>query len=529
MNLIYLITNQKNTMKNIILPFLLYMFTLQVIGQDKLKVPVTDIYIGRNFITNTDIGAKRYDFKENIYKWGVDDSTKMMTLQFRGTMDNGTDLKDSGSIVLVDFTTGEMRWKQEVDFRNTTIDQYDSLIIKTDGNISTCMNVATGETIWSAKYTLCYINPHIRVGSGYSVSPVEDGIKNIVGIDLTTGKSMWKRKINKDFTLNEFIPLNDSVILFSANGLHLAQLKTGKGWDYNSRTGKKDYSGTIASNIINLTFSILLGNDFEVTSGHDLISGVVSNTLVDSTGIYVADNRSIVKLDRTGNEIWHNKLPKNQVSRSTLIFKDYMIVMVNDGFALLNSELVKYGTPFIAAYDKNTGKQFFFSKAGYKNDQILSYKIQQDTVFLLTKKRVMKYSVKDGTEIWERYFKTDSLGELSQFGGNQLYIKKDSALISPVCSSPNSVSVFNDRNELLVLDYYLKTTDVIPNDQLYTCYLKSKKYSFIDNGISTVVTDDTNQPVAILDISGNSVLIGSKLFEVQGKSLVVIDIDQFNH
>ena len=516
-------------MKNNILLCLLSIFTLHIIAQDKLIVPVTEIFTGRDFNSNTDIRGKRYDFSENIYKWGVDDSAKIMTLQLRGTMDNGTDLKDSGSIVLVDFTTGEIRWKQYVDFRNTTIDQYDSLIIKTDGNISSCLNVVTGENLWSAKYTLCYLNPHIRLGAGYSVSQEGDGINNIVGVDLSTGKSMWKRKINKDFTLNEFIPLNDSVILFSANGLHLAHLKTGKGWDYNARTGKKDYSGSIASNIINLTFSILLGNDFEVTSGHDLISGVVSNTLVDSTGIYVADNRSIVKMDRTGNEIWHNKLPKNQVSRSTLIFKDYMIVMVNDGFALLNSELVKYGTPFIAAYDKNTGKQFFFSKAGYKNDQILSYKIQQDTVFLLTKKRVMKYSVKDGTEIWERYFKTDSLGELSQFGGNQLYIKKDSALISPVCSSPNSVSVFNDRNELLVLDYYLKTTDVIPNDQLYTCYFKSKKYSFIDDGISTVVTDDTNQPVAILDISGNSVLIGSKLFEVQGKSLVVIDIDQFNH
>jgi len=43
------------------------------------------------------------------------------------------------------------------------------------------------------------------------------------------------------------------------------------------------------------------------------------------------------------------------------------------------------------------------------------------------------------------------------------------------------------------------------------------------------VIDDSNQPVATLEISGNSVLIGSKLFEVEGKSLVVTDIDQLNH
>ena len=516
-------------MKNKILLCLLFLFSFHVIAQDKLIVPVTEIYIGRNFITNTDIRAKRYDFLENIYKWGIDDSSKLLTLQFRESMEDHSDLKDSGNIALVDFSTREMRWKKEVDFRTTTIDQYDNLMIKTDGNISSCLNVATGENIWSSKYTLCFINPHLRIGTGYSSLPDGGGINDIQGIDLITGKSLWKRKINKDFTLNEFIPLKDSMILFSANGLHLAQLKTGKGWDYNARTGKKDYSGSIAANIINLTFSILFGNDFEVTTGHDLISGVVSNTLVDSTGIYIADNRSITKVDYSGNEIWHNNLPKKLVSRSSLIFKDNMIVMVNEGSAMLNSELVKYGAPFIAAYEKNTGKPVFSNKVGYKNDQILSYEVQQDTLFLLSKNRIMKHSLIDGTELWERFFKSDTLGELTQFGGKELYMKMDSDTIAPVCSSPGSISVFNNKDQLFVLDGYLKTTTIIKDDQIYTCYLKLNGYNFLDDGISTVVTDRSNQPVATLDISGNSILIGSKLFEVQGKSLVVIDIDQFNH
>jgi len=516
-------------MKNILLPCLLSLLIFQTIAQEKLKIPVTDIYIGRNFISNTDIRAKRYDFPENIFKWGVDDSTKMMSIQLRGTLENGSDLKDSGFVALVDLSTREMRWKQEVDFRNSTIEQYDKLLMKTDGDVCSTLNNATGENKWLAKYILCYINPHLQIGAGYMSSRDGNGINNIVGIDLRTGELLWKRKIDKDYTLNEFIPLNDSVLLFSANGLHLVQLKTGIGWDYTTRTGKKDYSGSIATNVFNLTFSILLGNDFEITTGHDLISGVVSNTLTDSTGIYIADNQSIAKVNRQGNEIWHKKLPKNKVSRSSLIFKDSLIVMVNDGFALLNSELVKYGVPFIAAFDKNTGKQVFFNKVGYKNDQILSYEIQQDTLFLLSKNRVMKHSLKDGTELWENYFKTDSIGELTQFGGKELCIQMDSTAIVPVCSSPNSISVFNDRDQLFVLDCFLKTVAIISNNQIYTCYLQSKIYNFIDDGISTVVTDRSNQLVATLDMSGKCILIGSKLFEVQGKSLIETDIDQLNH
>ena len=516
-------------MKNILLYCLLFLLSFQVAAQDKLKVPVTDIYIGRNFITNTDIRAKRYDFAESIYKWGVDDSTKMMTLQFRGKLNAGSDLKDSGNIALVDLLSGEMLWKQEIDFQNSTFEQYDTVLIKMDGNVSSRLNLATGEKDWTSNYSFCYINPHLQIGAGYTSSKAGNGISKIEGIDLKTGNPLWKRKINKNYTLNEFIPLNDSVIIFSANGLHLAQLKNGRGWDYDAQTGKKDYSESVAVNMINLTFSVLFGNDFEVTTGHNLISGVLSNTLVDSTGIYLADNGTIVKLDRHGNEIWQNNLPKKMVSTSSLISKDSVIVMVNDGSAMLNSELTKYGNPFIAVFDKNTGEKIFLKKVGYKNDQILSYDIQKDTMFLLTKNRILKYSLKDGSEIWERYFKTDSLGGLSTFGGKNLFIQMDSAAISPVCTAPNSVSVFNDRNELLVFDNYLKTTAVIPNDQIYICYLKNKKYSFIDDGISTIVTDDSNQPVATLDVSGNSVLIGSKLFEVEGKSLIVTDIEQLNH
>ena len=516
-------------MKNIILPCLIILVTIQLFAQDMMKVPVTNIYIGRNFISNTDIRAKRYEFTENIYKWGIDESTKMMTLQFRGVLEDGSDLKDSGNVALVDLSTGQMLWKQGINYRNVTFEQYDTVLIKTDGNVSSRMNMVTGENNWKAKYTFCYINPYLQIGAGYASPTDNEGISKIEGIDLKTGKSLWKRKINKDYTLNEFIPLNDSVIVFSANGLHLAQLKNGKGWDYDAQTGKKDYSGTVTTNVINLTLSILLGNDFEVTTGHDLISGVLSNTLVDSTGMYLAGNGSIVKLDRHGNEIWRNELQKKRVSRSSLLIKDSMIFMVNDGFAMLNSELISYGIPFIAAFDKNTGKKIFLNKVGYKNDQILSYNIQQDTVFLLTKNRILKHSLKDGTEILERYFKTDSVGKLSQFGGKELYLQMDSASINPVCPSLGSISVVNNRDQLFVLDSSLKTTAIIPNDQIYMCYLKSNGYNFIDDGISTVVTDRSNQPVATLDMSGNSVLIGSKLFEVQGKSLIVIEIDQLNY
>ena len=200
--------------------------------------------------------------------------------------------------------------------------------------------------------------------------------------------------------------------------------------------------------------------------------------------------------------------------------------MVNDGSAFLNSESTSYGKPFIAAYSKNTGKKVFLSRIGYKNEQILSYEIQRDTLLLLSKKKVFKYSLKDGNELWEQSIKTDSVGELTQFGGSTMYVRLDSASVKPIQSDSASFSVSSNKNQLLILNNDLKVTNIIPNDQIYYCYLEAKGYKFLDAGETTLVIDKNNKVVAELDISGSATLKGTKLFDVQGNNFVVIDIGQ---
>ncbi|MDD4968357.1 MAG: PQQ-binding-like beta-propeller repeat protein [Paludibacter sp.] len=521
-------------MKNFIVTGLIGLFACCVFGQEKACISANEIILGRNYISDADIKAKKYVFPESIYRWYVDDSAKTMALQLRGTKEYGTDsigkvslLNGTGDILLFDLQSGKVRWKKPVDYSGPEIYHYDRMILKSDDYLTSCVNFENGEELWNSYKTISYVNSAKGIGVGNRRSSSGSFTNAVDGVNLKNGESIWRRKINRDYNLNEILPLNDSVVLVSANGLHAMNLRTGKGWDYNAHTGKKDHTNTVLTNVFNIILGIILGqSEFEFATGHDLITDLVSNTLVDSTGIYMADRNSIVRIDKTGKVLWKSHIPVGMVSHSSLFFKDSLVCMVNEGTASINYETVKYGKAFIAAYLKNNGKKVFLTKAGYKKEQILSYQIQQDTLFLLSMNRVLKYSLADGSELYEQTFKTDSVGELIQFGNVDMFFNSDSATISPILSGSNSVVVHTGKNQFLVLDNLLNIKYIIPDNEVYYCSLKSKGNRFINIGNTTLVIDKNNNPVAELDISGNTLLLGNKLFEVQGKNFVEIDLNQ---
>jgi len=488
-------------------------------------IPTSEINIGKNFKTNTDIIANEYVFSDNIFSWNIDDSAKLLTLQLRGTSKKGNDLNDTGNMQLFDFGTNYIKWNKKLDYTTTNIDQYDNMFLKTTDGKSSRLNNENGENLWQAKNTIYYVNTIQKIGVGYKYSDT-DFTNTLEGIDLNTGNSMWKRVVRRDYGLNDISLLNDSVILVAANGLHAVNLKNGTGWNYDAATGKKDHTATIGANIVSFAFSALMGTDFEVYSGHDLYTDVVSNVLVNSTSIYMADQKSIIRIDQNGDVRWKENLPKGLPSKSTLFIKDSMLYMVNHGFAFRNGQLVNYGKPFVAGFNISNGKRVYLTPIEYKKEQINAFDTHQDTLFLLTKSRVYKYSLTNGSELWEQTIKRDSLGELTDFAQADVYIKSDSGFTNLSLSDSTKVQVFTSKDKLLVLNDLLKPDKIIPQNDLYFCYLETEGYKFLENGGITVVIDKNNKQVAELNISKNAILKGRTLYEAQGNSVVAIDIDQ---
>lgn len=156
-----------------------------------------------------------------------------------------------------------------------------------------------------------------------------------------------------------------------AAGLHSININNGKGWDYNTITGKKDYSGTVAANAVGVAAGLLTGT-FIMSTGHNLVRDVVSNSLVDSSYIYFASKEQLSKIDKqTGEIAWKYPFPNDLASKSSLFMNEDIVFMINKGYAFMGYRQLDFGKPFIAAFDRETGKQKYLTLINVKKTQSL--------------------------------------------------------------------------------------------------------------------------------------------------------------
>ncbi len=90
-------------------------------------------------------------------------------------------------------------------------------------------------------------------------------------------------------------------------------------------------------------------------------------------------------------------------------------IKVNRGYAYYNDNLVEYGMPFIAVFDKSNGNQKYLVETGRKKQMINSYMLNKDSaeIFLVMDNKLSRYSLNDGKLINGQPFDSHSSLSLS--------------------------------------------------------------------------------------------------------------------
>lgn len=290
-------------------------------------------------------------------------------------------------------------------------------------------------------------------------------------------------------------------------------------------TGKKDYTGTVAANAAGAALGILTGT-FVMSTGHDLVRDLVSNCLVDSTYIYFASKEQLVKIDKQSGElVWMFPFSDDLASKSSIFMKDSTVFMINKGMAFMGYRQLDFGKPFLAAFNKQSGKQIFLSFINANDDPILSYYIKNREIFLVSKSRIAKYSMQTGDLIVEKDIPVDNVGELKYFVHDQVFITNQNGdLMSLSQSDSSGVFVFTSQGKTLSLDSELTITKSTEYVDLSICYLRTKDCIFIAKDNKTVVLNSTGQRIAEIDASSNSFLIGNTLYDPLDKRFIAIDL-----
>lgn len=509
--------------------FLLLLLLNNSVYSQKSKISVVshDKVLGTNLLNNTPITGTEYIFPERIHGFYIDTLSGFLTLQLRGVSSNGKWLNNTGNIVQFDLLQKQVKWTKKIPYQSAELQQFSHTMIYTVSNKSTCLDIRTGEDLWEVNNSIYFVDPDLNLGIGYRYKLASGYTNDLEGIDLKSGRISWKRVINREYSWNDIFYTNDTTVLIVAAGLHSLNLKNGKGWDYNTETGKKDYKETIGANAVGIAAGLLTGT-FVTTSGYNLVRDVVSNVLADSSCYYFSSKEQLAKINKlTGKVVWAHPFENSMSGKSSIYYTDSMVILVNKGYALMGNRQINFGKPFLAAYDRSTGAEKYLSFTTVKNDPICVFWHADDLIYLLFKNRVAIYSEKDGKMLMERDFMTDSYGDLKYFVGRQVYLSNGNGFYYSLPEYDSTlVYVYTNNGKIIALDNHLNVSRALSEDELYFCYLYVGDYKFIAHDKTTSVLDSKGFKVAELQATSNAFLIGNTLYDKQNDSFLTVDLKE---
>jgi len=512
-------------MKTFFLGIFIFLTTISVSQKNDFKISYTEKNIGINLLDSSEIKGLEYIFPKRIHKIYFDAKSNLLTVQLRKLSKNGKWLKNRGHILLYDLRNKKVKWSKKIVYESNRLQQFDSTLIFTVGNTSYYIDRNTGADLWKIPNTFYHVDSKCNIGIGYK-NKHSINSDELQGIDLKNGKILWTKELNRDYGWNDLFYTNDSTLIIVASGLHSINIKTGKGWDYNTVTGKKDYSGTVAANAAGVALGLLTGT-FIVTTGHNVIHDILSNVLIDSSNIYFSSKEQLAKIDKkTGKVIWTHPFLKNLTGKSSIFTDDEYIYMINNGYAFMGYRKINFGEPFIAAFEKKTGKQKYFSLINNKKNPILSFKISDKIIYLISKDKIAKYSLETGNLIKEEILPNENFGEFKYIIGNQVFKKtNEQKFICLPKSDTTKIFIFTDKGKILGFNEQLNLTNILNYDDLYISYIQLKRFKFIiaKNNLTWII-DEKGEKTAELDVTPEAFLIGKILYDKQNNKFIEIDL-----
>lgn len=482
--------------------------------------------IGTNIISETSILATEYLFTERVSEFQIDTLSNHIDLQLRGLSKNGKWLDNKGYALRYDAENQKVLWSEKVNYQLENIEQFEGITLRTKAGKTFCIDNDTGEELWEIKNSILFVDRTKKIALGYRLASSDKDSEILEGIDLRNGNILWERFITREYGWDDIYRIDESNLMIIASGVHTLNIKDGTGWDYHTKTGKKDYTSSAIGTGLGVVAGLLTGT-YAASTGHDLVRDVRSNVIEDSLNIYFASNEHFVRLGEKGSIKWQIRLPDDKTSKSQIFKKEKELLMVNKGFAYMGYRKLDVGMPFIASFDSETGQQKYLVEVGQqKNDNINGMDLDGNNLLLLFPNRVSKFNMENGQIIESSPFSEVDFGGLNNFIGEHVFIENNSKYISLPKVDLAKHYVLTNKNKILVLDSELKPEDEIDTNKVYLYYLKWKDYSFLTRDNSTIVIDGKGQKVAEITVNKNSRLIGNKLYSISDKSLSIIDLNQ---
>ena len=479
--------------------------------------------VGRNLLNQREIIAFKETFDVTIQRADFDSVTNTVLLTLKDEVEKDEKIVDSGicHAVFFDLEHNELKWRKKYYRNEELYIKRGPMVFKVKENDFFLVEAETGEEQFKIGTGMWPV--YFNTEEGWMICMTgTKGLgsrRNLCRIDLKSKSKIWERDVKSAQEFEMSTKLNDSTLLFVGNGLYSVDINNGEGWRLE----------TNMQEISNENYGL-----------YSLVSSVrvCSNPFVDGSDIYIAGIKRLIKTDRNGKELWHARLPEQKTSLSRLFATKEYLLMVNMGFAphsysFYYTYLGKWGKPFLAAYDKKTGKNVYMHERKKYVDFIKDVEFRDDdALFLLFADKeghqsVEKYQANTGALMGRKEVAPvviQSSGSMNAFVGSDVCVKKDNKFVHLVEMDTVGVYVVCD-NGVLHLDGGLKSTDFISFNDLFVYNGKYGDLRFYSHGKETVVVDGEDREVATLDFP-DVFCTESQIYSIKDKSLYVINKEQ---
>jgi|GEM_PF-1451322 len=507
--------------------FFLIVFSAACMPTRPVSMTEVETIVGSEIITEKEVPAVVYEFSNRIHSAYLDTTSGLFTLQFRDFRSNGKKLRNSGRIMVFDPDSSTIYWDYRLPYNRYSYLQHGSKLIEYSTNGGHFINLETGRRENSLRYQIYHIDPVHNMGMGYRLSSTSRRQNTLYGFDIHEGNEMWQRPIRRDYDWNDLIVLNDTTTILVAGGIHTIDPRDGSGWSYDSQTGKKDYTAAVVGSLVGIAAGLLTGH-YSITTGHTLISDMVSNVLIDDHSFTLATANEVVKLDYSGEVMWSQSLNESEASYSTIWEENDIIYMLNTGYARRGYFKVPFGTAFITAFEKETGNEIYKNYINIdKKEFIHGQQLSGDRILLLFDNRIEQYALSDGTLIKSKITDSYEQGSLVGFVGYQVF-RQDGENVYYSITTHDSYSnyILTMDENVLVLDHHFEFIEAFPYDELFLLNAGGEDYYVITNYANThsLLLDRHLMPMAEIEASGEVYRHGNSLYIVDEKKLVKLDL-----
>lgn len=498
-------------------------------GQKNTPVTVTceNRFVGRDCVSGDSIPAVLYRFNRRVERIPVLDTVAGRAIvQFRDITKNGKYLEPVGPMISMELSDGAVLWQRDIGyiFGHTWIDE--ELIVETDLQKSRRIDPETGTDLWEKKIRL-YALPddwsgaELKIGLGYAQIMGARGEK-AQGFNLADGSTLWKRLLNFQSGWSACDMVSDSVVLVQADGLHLFNLYTGQGWDYEA-VMSAPYDKRSALQALGFVLGFFSG--FVATGGADMIKELHSNAILSDSVLYWASREEIVALDSTdGHLLWKTRLPEKAGSRSNIFETDTSIFLINRGVAVFQNRYVEYGRPFLAAYEKATGRMTMLQVVDQRRCRIMDYAFHEGSVLLALQDRIAVHDLHTGELQRETQIDTAVVGRILR-EDNERYCLYDSVKdrFEFVSGGLDDWTLRTDKDNLLRWNVLRDEARIVPVD---SCWVQRDRYDnllLVGLGDKSCLIDDNGCRYAELALPATR-LRGTTMYSYTEEGLAKVDL-----